>query len=103
MKKLKKKIIVKILRELHFQPACYCFDKEFCNTMRNPILDRHGMYVKDFDGDYYFIGYENGKKSRRINIFTTASLNKMFPYISKAQRKKYDEDMQNAREHYPSF
>lgn len=103
MKKLKKKIIVKILRELHFQPTYYCFDKEFCRIMRNPILDRHGMYVKDFDGDYYIIGYKNVKKSRRINIFTTVSLNKMFPYISKAQLKKYDEDMQNAREHYPSF
>ena len=102
MKKLKKKIIVKILRELHFLPTYRCLYEDFCDRMYNPILDRHGMYIKDFDGDYYIIGYENGKKSRRINIFT-AHLNKMFPYISKAQRKKYDDDAQNANEHYPSF
>lgn len=82
MKKLRKKIIVKILREMHFQPTFYCLGGDFDKIMRNPILDRHGMYVKDFDGDYYIIGYDNGKKSRRINIFTTASLNKMFPYPS---------------------
>lgn len=103
MKKLKKKIIVKILRELHFQSAFYNLNEYYNNIMHNPILDRHGMYVQSYDGDYYIIGYKNVKKSRRINIFTIASLNKMFPYISKAQRKKYDEDTQNAMEHYPFF
>ena len=103
MKKLKNKIIVKILRELHFKPAFLYLGEYFDDTMSNPILNRHGMYVQSYDGDYYIIGYKNGKKSRRINIFTTEHLNKMFPYISKAQRKKYDDDAQNANEHYPSF
>lgn len=104
MKKLKKKIIVKILRELHSQPTYfYCLGRDFCKLMRNPLLNRHGMYVKDFEGDYYTIGYDNSKTNRRINIFTTASLNKIFPYVSKAQRKKDDDDTRNAMEHYPSF
>ena len=85
MKKLKKKIIVKILRELHFQPTYYCFDKEFCRIMRNPILDRHGMYVKNFDGDYY-IGYKNGENSRKFDVITSAFIKKKFPYVSKANR-----------------
>ena len=100
MKKLKKKIIVKILRELHFQPA-WCLGKKYSDRMHNPILDRHGMFVQNFDGDCYIIGYKNGKKCRRIDVFTSAFLNKMYPYMSKAQRKKYDCDTQAAMEHYP--
>ena len=99
MRKLKKKIIVSILRELYFHPACSYF--KYNDIMHNPILDRHGMFVQDFDGDCYIIGYKNGKKCRRIDAFTSAFLNKMFPYISKAQLKKYDDDTQAAMEHYP--
>lgn len=86
MKKLKKKIIVKILRELHFQPACHNLNEYYSNIMHNPILDRHGMYVQDYDGVYYYIGYENGKKSRRFTVLTSAYLKKQFPYVSKANR-----------------
>lgn len=82
MKKLKNKIIVKILRELHFQPTFYCLGEDFCDIMHNPILDRHGMYVQGYDGVYY-ICYENGKKSRKFDVITSAFLKKNFPYVSK--------------------
>lgn len=82
MKKLKKKIIVKILRKLHFQPTCHSLDKDFCDTMSNPILDRHEMYVQSYDGVYY-IGYKNGKKSRKFDVITSAFIKKKFPYVSK--------------------
>lgn len=86
MKKLKKKIIVKILRELHFLPACHNLNEYYSNIVRNPILNRHGMYVQDYDGVYYYIGYKNGEKSRKFNVITSAFLNKKFPYVSKANR-----------------
>lgn len=86
MKKLKKKIIVKILRELHFQPSCHNLNEYYSNIMHNPILDRHGMFVMEstciYDGDFY-IGYKNGKKSRMFTVLTSAYLKKQFPYVSK--------------------
>lgn len=82
MKKLKKKIIVKILRELHFKPSFLYLGKYFDDTMNNPILDRHGMYVQSYDGVYY-IGYKNGKKSRKFDVITSAFIKKKFPYVSK--------------------
>lgn len=82
MKKLKNKIIVKILRELHFQPTCHSLGEDFCDTMSNLILDRHGMYVQSYDGVYY-IGYKNGKKSRKFDVITSAFIKKKFPYVSK--------------------
>jgi hypothetical protein len=50
--------------------------------MSNPILDRHGMYVQSYDGVYY-IGYKNGKKSRKFDVITSAFIKKKFPYVSK--------------------
>lgn len=89
MKKLKRKIIVKILRELHFQPTCHCLDEYYSNIMNNPILTRHGMFILEstsiYDGDYY-IGYNKGKKCRRFDVLTSAYLKKQFPYVSKANR-----------------
>ena len=82
MKKLKKKIIVKILRELHFKPAFLYLGEYFDDTMSNPILERHGMFVQSYNGVYY-IGYKNGKKSRKFDVITSAFIKKKFPYVSK--------------------
>ena len=82
MKKLKKKIIVKILRELHFKLVFLYLGKYFDDTTNNPILDRHGMYVQSYDGVYY-IGYKNGKKSRKFDVITNAFIKKKFPYVAK--------------------
>lgn len=62
MKKLKKKIIVKILRELHFKPAFLYLGEYFDDTMSNPILDRHGMYVQSYDGVYYISATKTVKR-----------------------------------------
>ena len=82
MKKLKKKIIVKILRELHFKPAFLYLGEYFDDTMSNPILDRHGMYVQSYN-EVYYIGYKNSKKSRKFDVITSAFVKKKFPYVSK--------------------
>lgn len=86
MKKLKKKIIVKILRELHFQPSCHNLNEYYDNIMNNPILYRHGMFILEstsiYDGDYY-IGYNKGKKCRKFDVITSAFIKKKFPYVSK--------------------
>ncbi len=82
MKKLKKKIIVKILRELHFKPAFLYLGEYFDDTMSNPILERHGVFVQSYNGVYY-IGYKNGKKSRKFDVITSAFIKKKFPYVSK--------------------
>jgi len=84
MKKLKKKIIVKILRELHFKPAFLYLGEYFDDTMSNPILERHGMFVQSYNGVYY-IGYKNGKKSRKFDVITSAFIKKKFPYVSKEE------------------
>lgn len=82
MKKLKNKIIVKILRELHFKPAFLYLGEYFDDTMSNPILDRHGMYVQSYN-EVYYIGYKNSKKSRKFDVITSAFIKKKFPYVSK--------------------
>lgn len=89
MNKLKKKIIVKILRELLFKPTCCCVDEYYRNIMSNPILDRHGMFVTESMGIYhgcFDIGYKKGKKVRRFNVLTSAYFKKQFPYRNITRR-----------------